>query len=139
MHKYSIALHLDMIVILLLLKISFRENNFIRSNSSRNLNICGKNKIDVSYCLLSNISVFFFKSHFQRKTDSFVHKNLNILLKIVLISLTILTLIILSLYCFISFFFFFFCFKKCPNVINYCIFLFISNYFWFLFHHTLFN
>ena len=37
------------------LKISFPVNNFIRNNITRILIIFGINKIDVSYCLSSNI------------------------------------------------------------------------------------
>ena len=60
------------------LKISFRANNFIRNNITKSLIIFGINKIDVSYCLLSNISALLSKSHFQSKTYLFVHKQLNI-------------------------------------------------------------
>ena len=37
----------------------------IRNNITRSLNILGRNKIDVSYCLLSNISALLSKSHFN--------------------------------------------------------------------------
>ena len=60
------------------LKISFWANNFIRNNITKSLIIFGINKIDVSYCLSSNISALLSKSHFQSKTYSFVHKKLNI-------------------------------------------------------------
>ena len=50
------------------LKMSLRPNNFIRNNIARNLNIFGINKIDVIYCLLSNILALISKSHFQSKT-----------------------------------------------------------------------
>ena len=36
-------------------KMSFRENNFIRNNTTRSLIIFGINKIEVSYRLTSNI------------------------------------------------------------------------------------
>ena len=39
------------------LKISFQVINFIRNNITRSLTILGTNKMDVIYCLLSNISV----------------------------------------------------------------------------------
>ena len=52
--------------------------NRIRNNITRSLIIFGIKKIDVSYCLLFNISALLSKSHFQTKTYSFVHKNLNI-------------------------------------------------------------
>ena len=60
------------------LKISFRANNFIRNNITKSLIIFGINKIDVSYCLSSNISALLSKSHFQSKTYSFVHIKINI-------------------------------------------------------------
>ena len=60
------------------LKISFRANNFIRNNITKSLIIFGINKIDVSYCLSSNISTLLSENHFQSKTYSFVHKKLNI-------------------------------------------------------------
>ena len=59
------------------LKISFRPNNFITNNIPRSLIIFGIDKIDLSYCLSSNILALLSKSHFQSKT-SFVHKKLNI-------------------------------------------------------------
>ena len=59
-------------------KIYSLASNYIRNNVIRSLNIFGINKIDVSYCLLSNVSALLFKSHFQSETYSFVHKKLNI-------------------------------------------------------------
>ena len=50
----------------------------IRNNITRSLNIFGINRIDVSYCLLSNISALLSKSHFQSEPYSLVHKKLNI-------------------------------------------------------------
>ena len=59
-------------------KIYSLANNFIRNNVTRSLNIFGIKKIDVSYCLLSNVSALLSKSYFQSETYSFVHKKLNI-------------------------------------------------------------
>ena len=53
---------------MLFFKISLRNNNFIGNNITIGLNILGINKIDVSYCLLSNISVLLSKSLWQSKT-----------------------------------------------------------------------
>ena len=50
----------------------------IQNNINRSLNILRINKIDISYCLLSNISALLSKSHFQSKTYLYVHKKLNI-------------------------------------------------------------
>ena len=43
---------------LISLKISLRANTFIRNNTTRSLVIFGINKIDVSYCLLSNGQIY---------------------------------------------------------------------------------
>ena len=53
-------------------------NEILSNIINRSLIIFGINKIDVSYCLSSNISALLSKSHFQSKTYSFVHKKLNI-------------------------------------------------------------
>ena len=43
---------------LISLKISLRANTFIRNNTTRSLVIFGINKIDISYCLLSNGQIY---------------------------------------------------------------------------------
>ena len=48
--------------------LKLEENNLIRNNITRSLNILILNKIDVSYCLLSNISALLSENHFQSKT-----------------------------------------------------------------------
>ena len=48
------------------LKISFPVNNFIRNNITRILIIFGINKIDVSYCLSSNITTMLQQQYTEK-------------------------------------------------------------------------
>ena len=51
------------------LKISFWANNFIRNNITKSLIIFGINKIDVSYCLLPNISALLSKKKIKNNLN----------------------------------------------------------------------
>ena len=65
----DVAAVLDLPLILILIFISvfiLKWNNITRS-----LNILGMNKLDIGYCILSNIQTLLSTSHFQIKTCSF--------------------------------------------------------------------